>query len=371
MKRTLIASAFGCAAISALAQSSVTIYGVADAGAGRVENGDTHSTQLMSGVANGSRLGFKGIEDLGSGLNGIFVLENGFNVDNGTVTQGGVFFGRQSFVGLSSKSGWSLTAGRQNSPLANSMIAADPLNWQYFGNTISTGLGVFESPGEGPASAGWQSNSRVNNSVVGKYTHGPFSAELMYGFGNEDSKGAGKLWSTGVTYASGPVMVTAAYGRSNQFAGSIVPGADPQSQDQYLVGGSYDFKVVKVSSGYYKFTPSTANRTPGVPNAFDPRADNYATYWIGARVPLPVGVLLVNAMKSTHEYATVADGEGVTFGAAYEYPLSRRTALYASYGQVVNNSTGLVSLTAAIPFIAPSKPGNNLSAYAVGIRHFF
>jgi len=371
MKRTLVAALLGCTAISALAQSSVTIYGVIDAGVGVVENGNARSTQLMSGVANGSRLGFRGIEDLGGGLRATFVLENGFAADNGSVTQGGVFFGRQSFVGLSSTSGWSLTAGRHNSPLNTSMITADPFNWQYFGNTVGTGLGVHESPGETPASGGWQGNSRVNNSVLGKYTYGPVSAELMRGFGDENTKGNGELWSGGVTYASGPWLITAAYGSFKQFAGSTVAGADPQTESQYVVGASYDFKVVKVSAGYYQFNPSNANRTPGAPNALDPRFDKGSTYWIGARAPLPFGVLLVNVMKSTYEYATRADGEGVTFGAAYEYLLSKRTSLYASYGQVNNNATGLVSLAAAIPFIAPTAAGNDLRGYAVGIRHFF
>jgi predicted porin len=371
MKRTLIASLLGTAAISALAQSSVTIYGVVDAGIGGVKNGDAHSTQLMSGVANGSRLGFRGTEDLGGGLSATFLLENGFSVDTGNATQGGVLFGRQSFVGLASTSGWSVTAGRQNSPLANSMLAADPLNWQYFGNTVGTGLGVYESPGEGPASGGWQANSRVNNSVLGKYRYGPFTAELMYGFGNENTQGNGELVSGGLTYASGPLMVTGAYGKSKQFAASTIAGSNPDSQSQYVLGAAYDFKVAKVSGGYYQVDTSSANRTPGAPTALDPRFDKSSSYWIGARVPLPVGVLLGNVMKTTFEYPALADGQGITFGAAYEYPLSKRTVLYASYGQVNNNATGLVSLSAAIPFIAPSAAGNDLGAYAVGVRHTF
>jgi predicted porin len=371
MKRTLLAIALGCVAAASSAQSAVTIYGVVDAGVGATQNGSAHSTQVMSGVANGSRLGFRGIEDLGGGLSATFLLENGFVLDNGSITQGGVFFGRQIYMGLTSTSGWSLTAGRQWSPLTNSMVAADPLNWQYWGNTVGTGLGIHESPGEGPTSGGWQANGRVNNSVLGRYTFSGLTAELMVAFGDENPQGNGQMVNAGLTYASGPLMVTGAYARFKQFAGATVAGADPQWQDQFVVGGSYDFKVAKISGGYYQYNPSNANRPAGTPNALDPRFDKSSTYWIGAKVPLPVGTLLTNFMKSTYEYATIADGKGTTFGVAYEYPLSKRTALYASYGQVDNNATGLVPLFAAIPVVLPSAAGNMLRGYGVGVRQFF
>lgn len=371
MKRTLLATVLGCAAATASAQSGITIYGVADAGVGATKNGNVHTTQVMSGVANGSRLGFKGMEDLGGGLSATFLIETGIALDTGTLTQGGVFGGRQTFVGLTSKSGWTLTAGRQFSPLTNSMIAADPLNWQYFGNTVGTGLGFHESPGETATSQGWQANGRVNNSLFGKYTFGGLSAELMVGAGNENAQGNGRIVSPGLTYAAGPLMVTGAYARTKQFAGATVAGAAPEWQSQYVVGASYDLKFVKLSGGYYRFTPSNANRTAGPRTALDPRFDRSSTFWIGGRAPLPVGTLLVNLMKSKYEYSTIDDGEGTTFGIAYEYPLSKRTALYASYGQVNNNATGLVPLFSAIPVVLPSAAGNKLRGYAVGLRHFF
>ena len=371
MKRTLIASLLVGAAAPVLAQGSVTIYGVIDAAVTSTKNGSTTTTALLSGVGKGSRLGFKGNEDLGGGLSADFVLENGFVVDTGTVAQGGVFFGRYAFVGLSSREGWSLTAGRQDSPLTTSVIISDPLNWTYFGNTVSAGLGVFESPSEGPTSAGWQANSRVNNSLLGKYTFGPVSAQLMRGFGNENTAGNGELWSGSLTYSSGPLMVTGAYGSSKQFAASITPGATAHTQTQYVLGAYYDFKLAKVSAGYYQLDAFNANKPAGSPTALDPRGDKYKTYWIGARVPLPVGVLLTNLMKSTYDYATKSQGAGVTLGVTYEYSLSKRTALYTSYGQVNNNANGLVALTGAIPFIAPSAAGTDLHALALGVRHSF
>jgi len=364
-------TALACCTGWANAQSSVTIYGVADAGFGRIVNGDVKRIQMLSGVANGSRLGFRGQEDLGGGMNANFVLETGMSLNTGAFTQGGLAFGRQIFVGLSSKEGWSISAGRQLSPLALSMIASDPLGWQYFGNTLGTGLTVHESAGETPASGGFQATGRVNNSVLGAYKVERLSFMGMFGAGNEDPRGSGRLFSGSVTYNDGALLLTGALVRFRQYAGGIAPTADPKWQSQYLLGASYDFKVAKISAGYYVFDAETAGRNPGQPVGLDPRFDRSKTAWLGARVPVGSGAILFNTMLSKLDYQQRTDGKGVTFGVAYEHSLSKRTALYASYGQVNNNATGLTSLFSAIPAVIPNAQGAELRAYALGVRHTF
>ena len=108
MKKLLIAAAastvLGCslAPISAMAQSSVTLYGLIDEGLNYTSNTGGHSNiQMESGFAQGSRWGLKGSEDLGGGNKAIFQLENGFDVNSGKLGQGGRMFGRQAYVGLS------------------------------------------------------------------------------------------------------------------------------------------------------------------------------------------------------------------------------------------------------------------------------
>ena len=108
MKKSLIALAVLAASGAAMAQSSVTLYGVADAGVTYLNGADN-----WSGVTSGnnltSRLGFRGTEDLGGGLKANFVLEGGFNLDNGDGASGyagakageGFQFKRRSTVGLS------------------------------------------------------------------------------------------------------------------------------------------------------------------------------------------------------------------------------------------------------------------------------
>ena len=89
-----IASALACQPASA--QSSVTLYGLIDSGITYTNNvGGSGRVALASGNISGSRFGLRGTEDLGGGLKAVFVIENGFNVNNGTLGQGGRMFGQQ------------------------------------------------------------------------------------------------------------------------------------------------------------------------------------------------------------------------------------------------------------------------------------
>ena len=111
------ATLLALACCSAQAQSNVTVYGVVDAGLVFERGAPTGNTSnVSSGVASGSRLGFKGTEDLGNGLSAGFVVESGFGIDTGASGQGGLTFGRQTFVSLSSNTLGTISAGRQYSP---------------------------------------------------------------------------------------------------------------------------------------------------------------------------------------------------------------------------------------------------------------
>ena len=120
MKKTLLALAVlgASAGVASAQQSNVTVYGIVDAGVQYKNDGNPagKTLSLESGQQNGSRLGFKGTEDLGGGLSAIFTLENGFNVDTGTLGQSTPttqrLFGRQAWVGLSSNSFGSVKLGR-------------------------------------------------------------------------------------------------------------------------------------------------------------------------------------------------------------------------------------------------------------------
>ena len=137
MKRRHTLAAFGltCAATScAYAQGSVTLYGITDVGvevANHVPgpNGTSGTAVRMeSGSLAGSRWGLRGTEDLGGGLKAIFVLENGYSINNGTLGQGGRLFGRKAYVGLSTPYG-DVTLGRQYNLLYDLMYVYDALQF--------------------------------------------------------------------------------------------------------------------------------------------------------------------------------------------------------------------------------------------------
>src|SRR6476646_760370 len=113
-KTYLAAACMALGAGAACAQSNVSIYGIVDAGYVR-ESGAAAGTvnKLTSGVASASRIGFKGTEDLGSGISALFTLETGYRVDTGEVDAAGSFFNRQAFVGLYSETAGMLTLSCQ------------------------------------------------------------------------------------------------------------------------------------------------------------------------------------------------------------------------------------------------------------------
>ncbi|MGV8894486.1 MAG: porin [Burkholderiaceae bacterium] len=84
MKTKLLAGLVAsCFAAPVLAQSNITIYGIVDAGIHVSSNGEGTRTKLVSGIADGSRLGFKGTEDMGGGYKAIFNIESRIEIDNG------------------------------------------------------------------------------------------------------------------------------------------------------------------------------------------------------------------------------------------------------------------------------------------------
>lgn len=116
MRRCLSVVLIGATALAgpASALDSVEIYGLVDVSLKVVNNfGGGQRIAQDSGDQQGPRLGFQGSEPLGNGLRALFVLENGLNLDTGGFAQGGVPFGRQAFLGLSSATLGAITVGRQ------------------------------------------------------------------------------------------------------------------------------------------------------------------------------------------------------------------------------------------------------------------
>jgi predicted porin len=330
MKKSLIlVAATGLLSGAALAQSSVTIYGIVDAGLVRESGGAAGSvTNLGGGVASGSRIGFKGKEDLGGGLSANFLMENGFNTNNGTQGQGGLLFGRQVYVGLSGDIG-SLTLGRQYSPYYKVLRdVADP---------FAAGLA-------GRAGNIMATNTRVNNMV--EYvtpSFAGFSADLAWGLGGvADDAAKNRNLGAAVGYANGPVVVKLAHHQTNN-----ATATDKTSNT--MLAGSYNFGVALATLGY------AVNKGTGTADSKDLIA--------GVSVPLGSSTLLASYIR--HDDRTVANRDANQWALGYSYRLSKRTDLYAAYARISNSNGATFTVGNA------TDTGTGDKAFNLGVRHSF
>jgi predicted porin len=338
MKKTLVALA-ALAATASFAQSSVTLYGIADVWVGQAKgafngttscpsvtignitsttapsgtcrtgiNGDPSELRLDSGGLSGSRWGLRGTEDLGGGLKANFVFEAGVNVDNGTNAQGGLPYGRQSYVGLNGGFG-DVRLGRQYSAYDDLRGATSALAHSSFDATIVAGSW---------ARTGFDYTARVDNMI--RYATpnlGGFSAALGYGLGeNKNVSGgkAGSILSLHGLYANGPITVGVALQNEKARANA---GANAAKLDHTMVGGSYDFGAFKLNAS---INQSKAK------SSFNKAKDS--EYAIGGTLPLgpfSLGLQFSNA-KTKEAGQTVM--KGTTFAAQGVYALSKRTDTY-------------------------------------------
>jgi predicted porin len=204
---------------AAFAQSSVTLYGVIDTGISYVNhaataNGKSASlTKFDDGVDGGNRWGLKGTEDLGGGLNAVFVLESGFAAGDGTLSQGGALFGRQAYVGLTKRDVGTFTMGRQY------VFAHD-----YLGRFATGGLTAANSYAFHINTLDLLDSSRANNAV--KFDSTRFyglKVGAMYAFSNEAGQfggnsgddspiaGSSRTYSFGADYRLGQFSAAFAY----------------------------------------------------------------------------------------------------------------------------------------------------------------
>lgn len=203
-------------AFNAFAQSSVSLYGVVSGNVSYITNAQSSGTSPGGGpvghhqvaqfdgansALGASRFGILGTEDLGGGLKAIFTLEDGFSVNSGSIGQGGSFFGRQAWVGLSSTSMGQLTLGRQGDAMTD---FTDPLTYAY-------NWGFFNAHPDDYDNVDY--SRRINNSL--KYMSPVWQGlrlGAVYGFGGvAGSLGANQIWSVGGSYTIGGLSSALAY----------------------------------------------------------------------------------------------------------------------------------------------------------------
>ena len=357
MKKSLIALAVLAASGAAMAQSSVTLYGVADAGVTYLNGADN-----WSGVTSGnnltSRLGFRGVEDLGGGLKANFVIEGGFNLDNGDGASGyagakageGFQFKRRSTVGLSGGFG-EVRMGRELTAAFNATARYDVFGSVGIGQSrLWADGGVVDASANATAVT---TNQRISNALT--YVSPDFSGfkfGLNYGFGetttgNSDSGYLG----AGLMYDNGPLSLGLGLERLNNGANSVAAS----DIDAWSLGGSYDFGVVKLLGGY---RASTVDRAAGE----NKRNGAYVA------VTAPVGPGLVRASYNRYEnkYNGGKD-KADQFAVGYVYGLSKRTSVYGTYAYIKNkDGANLYNLGSG-----GLKTNGSQQGVQVGVSHAF
>lgn len=310
------------------AQTSLTLYGIVDAGIVYEQGGTGGSlTKLTSGVQSGSRLGFKGMEDLGDGLSAKFALEAGFNSDTGALGQGGLLFGRQAWVGLGSRWG-DLSFGRQYTPHYLLLDQVDP---------FGTGLA-------GSATNLMSTTMRMNNTVkLATPAWGGFTGEIAYGFGEvAGDTAANRQVGASLGYARGPLVLKVAHHRVEDAVGT-------DNSRNTLLGGMFDFGMASASLGV------GLNHGLGTTDNRD--------YMLGVTVPVGAGALLASFTRKDDRSGANADADQWALG--YTHALSRRTNLYTSFARI-NNDPG-----AGFTVGNATEPGSGDKAFNIGIRHKF
>ena len=294
MKKSLIALAVLGLSSAAMAQSSVTLYGVADAGVGKVKsatNDGSNKTEFLSGslMNNGnSRIGVRGVEDLGGGLKAGFNFESGLDLDNGDhLGSGGGFWGRNANLWLGGnwgtfKMGRSLTPSFYGAAVWELTGAA---NYSVVGNTFG------------------YVNSLRNNSQFSYKTPdlGGFSAELGYIL--KPDNGDRAKWDVNAIYANGPIGVGLS---ANKTKGTST---------NYAIGGKYSFSNFALAASY-----------TNVNNAANARRRGFG---IGGTATFGAFALTVDLTRDTKNEWT---GKKYTNGVVEaKYALSKRTFVYGAF----------------------------------------
>lgn len=334
---------YACAVLAACsgaacAQSTVSVYGLVDVGIARETGGAAGAvTKLTSGIANGSRFGFKGKEDLGNGVAAVFVLENGFDATTGAMGQGGLLFGRQAYVGLEGPQG-ALRLGRQYTPIDDLVASTDPFYNGYAGrmqNVLAQGY-----------------VARANNEVsISTPSLGGFCAAAYYGFGEvAGNMRAGRHVAVSGSYTQGPLVVRLAHQSTNNVTAA---GATSGAAKNTLIGAIYNAGSFKLH-GTYGSSKTDAAGVASV-NAHD--------LMLGVTVPFGSHALIASYVHRNDRLAVNRDATQLALG--YTYDLSKRTTVYAAYGRI-DNQNGARYLSGNA-----TEPGTGPRAWDLGLRHRF
>lgn len=380
----LVALSVSAALAPAVAQadsSNVTIYGLIDAyyahATGSNAAGKQTVNAVQSGQTAGSRLGFRGSEDLGGGLSAVFTIENGFAVDNGSVQNadstvaGASIFTRQAWVGLKYKGVGTFSLGRQYSPGYFMFLSGHGGDWYVLG-PIQTLLGKATDSGSAAGLYQAATPSRVSNSFVyqSEVWNG-ISARFMYGAGTEvarstatTNKKDNRVIGLGLNYRNGPLLTQ--FSISNK----QLPDGSGGNEDLREVGisASYDFGLAKLY-GFYVDQQDDTRKAVACGGLAAGNCSDAATYAAGVNVPVLGNRGSIKLIYARKDLQHVSNEDADMWSVAYQHDLSKRTALYAIYSQLDNDSQAGFNINGT--GLGAVRNGASPKAFGIGMRHTF
>ena len=358
MKKSLIALAVLAASGAAMAQSSVTLFGIVDTAVGYVDNanaaGDSVYGLTTSGNAT-SRLGFRGVEDLGGGLKAGFWLEGEIFGDDGNAA--GFNFTRRSTVSLMGGFG-EVRMGRDLTPNYSKTISYDLFSQTGIGQFMGWRDWATNSDVGTTVSTADASNVRSSN-MISYYTpnFGGLTAGLGYGFDEQTTGKAGRYVGGYVAYDNGPLSLAASYDQRDLLVNGLVAGSAVLDRDTFTLGGSYNLNVVKLNA----IVQQSKYKALG-------ESEKVNAYALG--VSAPVGAGEVKLQYALYDNKII-ESKAHHISLGYVHNLSKRTAVYGTVSYMDNKDASKLNLSAKGLGTIDARAGDSQTGVQVGIRHSF
>ena len=360
---TLILAAGGAAA-----QTSVTLYGVADTFVQYLDNGGTHSVSQRSGGSTGSLFGLKGTEDLGGGVRAAFDMEGGYNLNNGTLfADTTALFYRQAWVGITSDKYGSLTAGRQYQPTFLLVYPADPFRTdEVLSPLVAQDLAIDKNTLSTQTISGRSSNSILYKSpnIGGLQLYGmyAFSASVTQPYPST----SGNMLDVAATYTNGSLY--AGIGYQNRHSGvenfpTIPVALGTMGTQNFTAALSYHIGVVNLKATYIYSRPDTAPAHSTA--ALLGTAHSVSIAEVGATIQATAADAIAIAGVDRNVRGVHDNAPGFEVG--IDHSISKRTSVYARVGYMKNNGTSAISWQG----ITVTGTDQSQTLAAVGITHRF
>ena len=362
MKKSLIALAVLAASGAAMAQSSVTLFGIVDTNVSYldgVSNAAGTNTDSKYGIGTSgnatSRLGFRGVEDLGGGLKAGFHLEGEIFGDDGNAS--GFNFKRRSTVSLAGGFG-EVRLGRDLTPGYSKFISYDLFGQVGIGQFMGWSDWATNSDVGTTVSTADASNVRSSN-MISYYTpnFGGLTAGLGYGFDEQTTGKAGRYVGGYVAYDNGPLSLAASYDQRDLLVNGLVAGSAVLDRDTFTLGGSYNLNVVKLNA----IVQQSKYKALG-------ESEKVNAYALG--VSAPVGAGEVKLQYAMYDQKAI-DSKAHHISLGYVHNLSKRTAVYGTVSYMDNKDDSNLGLQAKNLSTGGPGRGESQTGVQVGIRHAF